>query len=87
MISNTFAPKVLSFAFSPFLAVSLPGALKAVWISVGCRMMIGVVAGWLWIGLKKLNANDLIALSVAGPTPCLSWAASISCCGLSTPRQ
>ena len=66
MISNTFAPKVLSFAFSPFLAVSLPGALKAVWISVGCRMMIGVVAGWLWIGLKKLNANDLIALSVAG---------------------
>ena len=66
MISNTFAPKVLSFAFSPFLAVSLPGALKAVWISVGCRMMIGIVAGWLWIGLKKLNANDLIALPVVG---------------------
>ena len=66
MISNTFAPKVLSFAFSPFLAVSLPGSLKAVWISVGCRMMIGVVAGWLWIALKKVRVNDLIALPVAG---------------------
>ena len=66
LISNTMAPKVLSFAFSPFLAVSLPGALKAVWISVGCRVMIGLVAGWLWIGLKKLKLDDLIALPVVG---------------------
>lgn len=66
MISNTFAPKVLSFAFSPFLAVSLPGALKAVWISVGCRMMIGFVAGWLWIGLRKLRCPEAAALPVVG---------------------
>ena len=66
MISNTFAPKVLSFAFSPFLAVSLPGALKAVWISVGCRMMIGIVAGWLWIGLKRLRCHTAVALPIVG---------------------
>lgn len=66
MINNTIAPAVLSFAFSPFLAVSLPGALKAVWVSVGCRIMIGVVAGWLWIGLKKVKVHEAIALPVVG---------------------
>lgn len=66
MISNTITPALLSFAFSPFLAASAAGALKAVWVSVGCRAMIGIVAGWLWIGLKKLGAKDLIALPVVG---------------------
>lgn len=69
MVSNTIAPKVLSFAFSPVIAASTAGAmgaLKAVWISVGCRMMIGLVAGWLWIGLKKVNLNDMIALPIVG---------------------
>lgn len=66
MISNTFAPKVLSFAFSPYWAVSLPGALKAVWVSVGCRVMIGVVAGWLWIILEKLRVHRAVSLPVVG---------------------
>ena len=57
MISNTMAPTLLSFAFSPFMSMTgLMGALKAVWIAVGCRTMIGVVAGWVWILLKKKNA-------------------------------
>ena len=66
MISNTMAPTLLSFAFSPFLAADLPGVLKAIWISVGCRIMIGVVAGWLWILLKKLKVNTWIALPITG---------------------
>ncbi|MBR3271921.1 MAG: ECF transporter S component [Clostridia bacterium] len=72
MVSNTTAPTLLSFAFSPFLSTTgIPGALKAVWISVGCRIMIGLVAGWLWIGLKKCNLKgkplpDLAALPVVG---------------------
>ena len=66
MINNTIAPAVLSFAFSPFLAVSLPGALKAVWVSVGCRVMIGVVSGWLWIALEKLNVHRAVSLPVVG---------------------
>ncbi|MCI9252081.1 MAG: ECF transporter S component [Lachnospiraceae bacterium] len=66
MISNTVAPTLLSFAFSPFLAEDLIGALKTLWIAVGCRIMIGVVAGWLWIGLRKLRLSPWIALPVTG---------------------
>jgi len=67
MISNTMAPTLLSFAFSPFMSMTgAAGAIKAVWISVGCRIMIGVVAGWLWIFLKKCKVNHLIALPVTG---------------------
>ena len=36
LISNTMAPTLLSFAFSPFMSTTgIPGAVKAVWISVG----------------------------------------------------
>ena len=67
MISNTMAPTLLSFAFSPFMSMTgLSGMIKAVWISVGCRVMIGVVAGWLWILLKKVHLNSLIALPITG---------------------
>ena len=45
LVSNTMAPTLLSFAFSPFLSTTgIPGALKAIWISVGCRILIGVAA-------------------------------------------
>jgi len=66
MISNTMAPTLLSFAFSPFLAADIAGVFKAVWISVGCRIMIGVVAGWVFILLKKFKVNSWIALPVTG---------------------
>ena len=66
LISNTTAPTLLSFAFSPFLATDLPGVFKAIWISVGCRILIGVVCGWLWIGLKKLKVNSWAALPITG---------------------
>ena len=67
--TNTVAPSALSFAFSPVLAAETSGglgAVKAVWIAFGCRVMIGVVAGWLWIALKRLKVNDLIAMPVVG---------------------
>ena len=66
LISNTMAPTLLSFAFSPFLASNLAGVLKALWISVGCRILIGVAAGWLWILLNKLKVNQTIALPIVG---------------------
>ena len=69
MWTNTVASSALSFAFSPVLGAELggaAGALKAVWIAFGCRVMIGIVAGWLWIGLKKLKVNDFAALPVVG---------------------
>lgn len=67
LISNTIAPVATSMCFSPFLSTTgLVGAVKAVWVSVGCRILIGVVAGWLWVGLKKLKVNDLAALPIVG---------------------
>lgn len=67
IISNTIAPSATSFAFSPFMSTTgLPGALKAIWIAVGCRILIGVVAGWLWIILKKVRVPNHIALPVVG---------------------
>ena len=67
LISNTMAPTLLSFAFSPFMSTTgISGALKAVWISVGCRMLIGIAAGWLWILLGKCRMNHLLALPIVG---------------------
>lgn len=67
LISNTYAPTLLSFAFSPFMSTTgLVGAAKAVWISVGCRIFIGVVAGWLWIGLKKLKCPRIVGYGICG---------------------
>ena len=67
LVSNTVAPTLLSFAFSPFLSTTgIPGILKAVWVSVGCRILIGVAAGWLWILLKRLKMNQLVGLAITG---------------------
>lgn len=67
MVSNTMAPTLLSFAFSPFMSMTgISGAVKAVWISVGCRILIGFFAGWFWILLSKCRMNRIAALAVTG---------------------
>lgn len=67
LISNTMAPTLLSFAFSPFMSTTgLLGAVKALWVSVGCRILIGVAAGWLWILIKKIKMNQMVSLIVTG---------------------
>lgn len=67
LVSNTMAPTLLSFAFSPFLSTTgFGGVAKAIWISIGCRILIGVAAGWLWLLLKKWNLNTLAALPITG---------------------
>ena len=67
MVSNTMAPTLLSFAFSPFMSMTgISGAVKAVWISVGCRILIGFFAEWLWILLSKCKMNRMAALAVTG---------------------
>lgn len=63
---NTTAPGLLSFAFSPFMTTEgLPGVLKSLWISLGCRILFGVVAGWLWKLAKRILKKDYIALPAA----------------------
>ena len=69
VIINTFTPALTSFAFSPFMSTTgLPGANKALWVAVGCRILIGVVAGWLWKALSHTRVNSWTALSIVGFT-------------------
>lgn len=73
--NNTMTPALLSFAFSPYIAAQETGAMgarKSLWIVLGCRILIGVVSGWLWIGLKKLRVNDFVALPVVGAAGALT---------------
>lgn len=61
--TNTTTPGLLSFAFSPFMTTEgLPGVVKSLWIAMGCRIAFGMIAGWLWILVKKAVNKDYIAL-------------------------
>lgn len=63
--ANTTSPGLLAFAFSPFMTTEgLPGVMKSLWIALGCRILLGVAAGWLWKLVKKLKLPDLVALPV-----------------------
>ena len=63
--ANTTSPGLLAFAFSPFMTTEgLPGVLKSLWIALGCRFLLGVIAGWLWKGLKRVLKQDYLALPV-----------------------
>lgn len=67
LVSNTMAPTLLSFAFSPFLSTTgFSGIAKALWISVGCRILIGIVSGWLFLLLEKGKANHFFSLPLVG---------------------
>ena len=80
LVSNTVAPVLASVCFSPFVAVGIAGplgAVKAVWVSVGCRILIGVVSGWLWIALKKCRVSDYIALPIVGAAGALTNTVSV----------
>lgn len=63
--TNTSQPGVLSFAFSPFMTQEgFLGALKSLWIALGCRILFGYLAGWLWRAFRKLFKNNFISLPV-----------------------
>ena len=65
--ANTITPGLLSFAFSPFMCTTgFPGMVKSVWIALGCRILFGWLAGWIWKLLKQLKVRDLVALPVTG---------------------
>lgn len=63
--ANTTTPGLLSFAFSPFMTTEgLVGAVKSIWIALGCRILFGLVAGWLWLLMKKILKKEYVALPV-----------------------
>lgn len=63
--ANTTTPGLLSFAFSPFMSTQgLLGVVKSLWIALGCRILFGMLAGWLWILCKKLFKKEYVALPI-----------------------
>lgn len=63
--ANTTTPGLLSFAFSPFMSnEGFLGVIKSLWIALGCRILLGVIAGWLWRLLKKVRLGDVYALPI-----------------------
>ena len=76
--ANTTAPGLMAFAFSPFMSNDgLVGAVKSIWIALGCRILLGVAAGWLWVGLKKLKTPDVAALPVTAVIATMFHTASV----------
>ncbi len=65
VISNTMTPTLLSFAFSPFLTTTgIMGIFKSLWVAVGCRVLLGVLAGYIWKLFSKTNINNIFTLPV-----------------------
>ncbi len=65
--ANIKAPSLLSFAFSPILAgemCGISGVASSIWTALCCRILLGLVAGWLWKLLKTWKLNDYLALPI-----------------------
>lgn len=63
--ANTTSPNLLSFAFSPFMTTEgLPGVVKSLWIGLGCRILFGILAGWLWKLFSRVSKKETMALPV-----------------------
>lgn len=71
--ANTTTPGLLSFAFSPFMTTEgLIGVVKSLWIAMGCRILFGLISGWLWILVKKVCRKDYVALPLTASVATLT---------------
>ena len=53
------------FSFSPFATnEGLLGVAKSLWIALGCRVLLGLVSGWLWKLAMKVKVPELLALPI-----------------------
>lgn len=67
VINNTITPGVTSFVFSPFYSVGeFHGNLWSLVVAILPRVLIGVVAGWLYRALTHKNKKSVVALAVTG---------------------
>ena len=70
--ANTTTPGLLSFAFSPFMTTEgLIGVAKSLWIALGCRILFGLIAGWLWKFFGKIFKKEYISLPLTAATATL----------------
>lgn len=67
LLTNTFRPTLASFAFSPFYSVA--EASGNIWSLVICfvpRILVGIVAAYVFIWISKLDKSKIIACAAAG---------------------
>lgn len=66
LITNTVRPNLSSFAFSPFYSVGeMSGNLWSLVICMVPRILVGVIAGYVFILVSKIDKSKIIACGVA----------------------
>lgn len=68
VVRATISPNLTSFVFTPFYSFSpeFHGSWTSLIVAIVPRILIGVCAGWVFIGIKKLIHNETVSLAVAG---------------------
>ena len=68
LISNTFAPVVSSFVFSPFIPVpgTTKGSLLALLICFLPRMLVGIIPWYVYRGILCISKNQALGLTLGG---------------------
>lgn len=68
VLKATITPTLTSFVFTPFYSFSpeFHGGWKSLVVAIVPRVLIGVVTGLLFQGLRKIVHNETISLAVSG---------------------
>lgn len=68
LINNTVRPNITSFCFTPFYSLDprFSGSFKSILICFVPRILIGVIAAFLFRALMKTKLNKGISLAVTG---------------------
>lgn len=67
LLKSTFQPTLMSFAFSPFYSVGgISGNGWSVLVAIVPRVLIGIVAGFLFRFLQRTKLPDTISLAITG---------------------
>lgn len=66
LITNTVRPNLASFAFSPFYSVGdVSGNIWSIVICMVPRILIGVIAGYVFIYVSKIDKTKIFACGVS----------------------
>lgn len=68
VIRATLTPNITSFVFTPFYSLNpqFHGSWYSLVVAIVPRVLIGVVAGWVYLGLMRLFKKPSLALPAAG---------------------
>ena len=68
VVRATISPNLTSFVFTPFYSFSpeFHGSWTSLIVAIVPRILIGVCAGLVFMGLKKLIHNETISLAISG---------------------